>query len=97
VEPIGKPLVKAEAPLKTPERVPVKDAPPVATQTGPSPTAKALEDEGELTVYVVRKGETMEVIAQKFGVTVEDVKRWNSLKSAAVKPGRELYVYVIKK
>jgi LysM repeat protein len=100
-EPVVKPLVKtvtkAEPVQKPPERAVVKEVPPAGPAGSPSATAKALEDDGELTVYVVRKGETMEIVAQKFGVTVEDVKRWNSLKSAAVKPGRELYVYVAKK
>ncbi len=69
-------------------------APPAtkAAQTAES----ALENEGDLTVHTVKKGETMTTIAKQYGVTVEQILKWNLLKSIGVKPGQELYVYVRK-
>ncbi len=55
-----------------------------------------IEDEGDLTVYSVKSGETMTSIAKKFNVPVEQILKWNILKSITVKPGQELYIYVKK-
>jgi LysM repeat protein len=55
------------------------------------------EDEGDLSVYTVMKGETMTSVAKKFNVTVEQILKWNLLKSISVKPGQELYIYQRKK
>lgn len=42
--------------------------------------------------YKVRKGDTLITVADRFGVSVEDLRRWNHLSSNAVKPGRTLTV-----
>lgn len=42
--------------------------------------------------YTVRRGDTLITIADRFGVSVEDLRRWNGLSSSAVKPGRTLMV-----
>ncbi len=57
----------------------------------------AEEDEGDLQVYTVLRGETMTTIAKKFNVTVEQILKWNLLKSISVTPGQELYIYQRKK
>ena len=57
----------------------------------------AEEDEGDLQVYTVGKGETMTTIAKKFNVSVEQILKWNLLKSISVTPGQELYIYQHKK
>jgi len=38
----------------------------------------------------------MQLIAKKYSVTVEQILKWNILKSITVKPGQELYIYVKK-
>ncbi len=38
----------------------------------------------------------MTTIAKQYGVTVEQILKWNLLKSIGVKPGQELYIYVKK-
>ncbi|MBI3365681.1 MAG: LysM peptidoglycan-binding domain-containing protein, partial [Ignavibacteriae bacterium] len=95
-------------PKKQPARVkPDERTQPTATNTASpkqeqpkrTPTGKAspgTEDEGDLTVYSVKSGETMTTIARKFNVSVEQILKWNLLKSIAVKPGQELYIYVKK-
>jgi membrane-bound lytic murein transglycosylase D len=42
--------------------------------------------------YAVRHGDTLVTVADRFGVTVEELRRWNHLSSNAVKPGASLAV-----
>lgn len=43
-------------------------------------------------LHTVRKGETAFAIAQRYGVTVEELRKWNGLKGATVRPGQRLWV-----
>jgi membrane-bound lytic murein transglycosylase D len=43
--------------------------------------------------YKVRDGDFLGKIANKFGVRISDIKRWNSLKSTRLKIGQRLYIY----
>jgi len=43
--------------------------------------------------YKVRNGDFLGKIAQKFGVYITDIERWNSLKSTHLKIGQRLYIY----
>jgi membrane-bound lytic murein transglycosylase D len=42
--------------------------------------------------YAVHRGDTLITVADRFGVSVEDLRRWNHLSSNAVRPGRSLFV-----
>lgn len=42
--------------------------------------------------HVVRSGESISSIARKYGVTVNDIKKWNKLKSGKLKRGQRLKV-----
>ena len=54
------------------------------------------DEEGDLIVHTIRRGETMTSVAKKYNVTPEQIIRWNILKSISVKPGQELYIYLKK-
>jgi LysM repeat protein len=102
-EPKNEPPLSNIIPEKKPEPIPEKinSSPlqqPVKQQaTSPAkPSSANSEDEGELTVITVRSGETMQSLAKKYSVTVEQIIKWNLLKSINVKPGQELYIYVKK-
>ncbi len=70
---------------------------PASVKTEPAVQQNAQADEeGDLTVHTVAKGETMQLIAKKYSVTVEQILKWNLLKSIAVRPGQELYIYAKK-
>ena len=85
-------IVKQIQPTAQPERkIEDKPAPKIETKQ-----AVTEEDEGELTIHVVKAGETMTTIAKKYNVTTERILKWNLLKSISVKPGQELYVYIKK-
>jgi membrane-bound lytic murein transglycosylase D len=42
--------------------------------------------------YTVRRGDTLVTVADRFGLTVEQMQEWNRLQSSRVAPGRSLYV-----
>jgi membrane-bound lytic murein transglycosylase D len=42
--------------------------------------------------YKLRRGDTLITVADRFGVTVEQLRTWNRLSSSRVAPGRTLYV-----
>jgi membrane-bound lytic murein transglycosylase D len=42
--------------------------------------------------YRTRRGDTLVTVADRFGVSVEDLRSWNHLSSNRVAPGRTLYV-----
>jgi len=42
--------------------------------------------------YTLRRGDTLTTVADRFGVTVEQLRDWNRLETSRVAPGRSLYV-----
>jgi membrane-bound lytic murein transglycosylase D len=48
----------------------------------------------ELLSYVVKSGDGLGVIAQRYGVKQEDLKKWNNLTSNMIHPGQRLKVWV---
>ena len=44
------------------------------------------------TLYRVRRGDTLITIADRFGVTVEQLRRWNHLRGSEVRAGSRLHV-----
>jgi membrane-bound lytic murein transglycosylase D len=55
------------------------------------PVASAVANAGPQR-YSVRRGDTLVTVADRFGVSVEELRRWNHLSSNAVKPGGSLAV-----
>ncbi len=47
------------------------------------------------TNHVVRKGESFFTIAKKYGVTSQDIKNWNGIRSNKIMPGQELEIYLV--
>ncbi len=45
------------------------------------------------TIYLVRSGENLGLIAKKYRCTPTDLKEWNNLRSSRIYPGQKLYVY----
>lgn len=60
---------------------------PVNLNTGPANTQSTLS-------YRVRKGDSLYRIAQRFKVSVADLKKWNSLSGKYLQPGQKLKLYV---
>lgn len=66
-----------------------KTVPPVAAEK--ATPAPVVENSGTLT-HTVQQGETLYAISKKYGVTVEQLKQWNSLENVAIEPGQQLAV-----
>jgi membrane-bound lytic murein transglycosylase D len=58
----------------------------------PVPPAPSLRSGGRPTAYRVRRGDTLVTVADRFNVTVQQLRRWNRLRSNVLPPGRTLYV-----
>lgn len=64
-----------------------------------TPTAKVTTpttpktSSGEKVTHIIKKGETLGGIAQKYKVTVSDLKKWNNLKSDKIIEGGKLVIY----
>ena len=44
------------------------------------------------SMYKTQRGDTLVTVADRFGVTVDQLRRWNHLKTSTLAPGRRLYV-----
>jgi membrane-bound lytic murein transglycosylase D len=42
--------------------------------------------------YTLRAGDTLVTVADRFNVTIEELRKWNALGTSSMKPGRVLYV-----
>jgi len=56
------------------------------------PVPPAPSSRSRLTLYKVEHGDTLVTVADRFNVSIEELRRWNSLTSSSVKPGRVLFV-----
>jgi len=69
------------------------------TPKNPSIMAAATEGKKLRTVilhYKVRKGDTLAVVADRFGVDQDDVKTWNKLKTNGLVPGKVLAIRAVQ-
>jgi len=69
------------------------------TPKNPSIMAAATEGKKLRTVilhYKVRKGDTLAVVADRFGVDQNDVKTWNKLKTSSLLPGKVLAIRAVQ-
>src|SRR6202035_2711648 len=53
----------------------------------PAPSSKS-----RLTLYKVAHGDTLVTVADRFNITVQQLRRWNHLSASHFEPGRRLYV-----
>lgn len=51
------------------------------------------DSEPTRVVHRVKRGDTLVSIARRYGTTVEDLQRWNGLRTTRIVAGRELIVY----
>jgi len=60
----------------------------------PAASLDAESDAEGRTCHTVRKGETLDQIANQYGVEVSDIKQWNHLKTSKVRRGTRLKIRV---
>jgi membrane-bound lytic murein transglycosylase D len=96
--------IKPGAPLQTGRKL-VVNGPAGTGKAGPARTASNAagakrsrdadaNDPGRRVRYTVRKGDTLHEISRRFDVTVAQLREWNGLPGARIKPGQKLVVYV---
>ena len=56
------------------------------------PVAASSFSKSRATLYKVEHGDTLVTVADRFNVTVQQLRRWNHLRVARLEPGRRLYV-----
>lgn len=56
------------------------------------PVAPAATPSSRTLYYTARRGDTLVTIADRFGVSLEQLRRWNQLTGTKVDPGRRLHV-----
>jgi len=61
-------------------------------KSNPTPDFGTSHLSGEFK-HKVKAGESLDVISKKYGVSINDLKRWNSLRSHIIQVGQHLYVY----
>ncbi|TSC68392.1 MAG: peptidase M23 family protein [Parcubacteria group bacterium Gr01-1014_72] len=64
-------------------------------ETGPSGTIANIEDTplaGEISIYVVREGDSLSAISKMFGVSVNTIVWANDIKNAIIRPGDRLVI-----
>lgn len=74
----AKPKPKPEAVAEAPT--------PTAAEPAPAPA------EGASSVHVVQSGETVFRIARQYGVSVQQIRKWNNLKNDMIEVGQQLVV-----
>ena len=58
-------------------------------------TTKTTIHNGKITKYSVKKGDSLWLIANRFGISVNDLLRWNNLKrNRPIKPGQILEINI---
>jgi len=54
---------------------------------------ESASNEGQRIAHKVRSGETLGGIARRYGVSVNNLKKWNNLRSNTIRVGQRLYIY----
>ena len=80
--------------IRKPEPAPVPEiVDTAAVKTDVEQTTKVIWED-QWKTHKVKKGETLKVVANKYGVTSSDVKKWNKLKSSTLKSGQNLKIKI---
>jgi membrane-bound lytic murein transglycosylase D len=65
---------------------------PMAQVKSGGKTSGGSQGSATVKTHVVKKGETLSSISRKYGCSVNDIKKWNNLKSNTVKVGQKLKI-----
>ncbi|MDD5693769.1 MAG: LysM peptidoglycan-binding domain-containing protein [Bacteroidales bacterium] len=65
---------------------------PVTTTNGSSSSAESPPTESQTITHIVKSGENLAAIASRYGCTVDQLKRWNNLRSTTIYPQQKLTI-----
>lgn len=86
------PPVGSRPTTSQPVQQPSRPAPPTPTQPDPRPESGNNEDR-VLVRHQVQAGETLFSLSRRYGVTVNDIRTWNNLRSDLLDLGQVLNIY----
>ncbi len=97
------PLLKANAnfdpsPLKGGGDITIVDGSALLAETGPSGTLADIPEgpvSDQISIYVVRNGDTLSDIAEMFGVSINTIRWANDIKNGVIRPGETLIILPI--
>lgn len=64
-----------------------------SSSSSTSSSSSSATQSGEKVTYTVKSGDNLGKIAEKYGVTVNDLKRWNGLTGTMIKVGQKLVIH----
>ncbi|MDB6052279.1 MAG: mltD [Pseudomonas sp.] len=79
--------------LKIGETLVMQDTSKARSKTSNVASAKSKASDKQTTQYTIRKGDSMYLVAKRFNVEMQHLKRWNPRSGMALKPGETLTVY----
>jgi peptidoglycan lytic transglycosylase D len=87
-------IIRAGHPLyvAAPERARVRSDSHRRASTTAAERHKEDRTPASARVYTVRRGDTLDSIAGRFGVLIGDLRRWNGIHGSEIRAGRHLYV-----
>ena len=93
VKPKKRLLVYVGAPKgKIPENYAYLGNPPAEKTVKPSKENTPPKESSSSDFHVVKSGESLGKISQQYGCTVDDLMKWNNLKSSTIVPGQKIIV-----
>ena len=79
--------------IPTKGNVNVNDGGQVQQNTQQNTQVSATAGQGDKVVHRVMSGESLYIIGQKYDVSVNDIKKWNNLRSNTISVGQRLNIY----
>ncbi|RMS45113.1 Membrane-bound lytic murein transglycosylase D precursor [Pseudomonas coronafaciens pv. garcae] len=80
--------------LKVGQTLVMQDNTKAAGKTSSKSVASAKDGEKKSMQYKIQKGDSMYLVAKRFNVEMQHLKRWNPRSGQALKPGQTLTVYL---
>ena len=79
-----------------PEQKPLlaRISPPKTEQPAKPALSPMTKSDGQTITYTVRNGDTLWDIADRFGVSTREIKKWNRRRSNLIRPGDQLKIVV---
>lgn len=83
---------RADELFKNRKTIAINDDAPVKTKKATTKTA-SVAPKGNLSYHNIKDGETLSVIAEKYGVRIKDLQSWNGMSSTRISAGKRLKIY----
>jgi membrane-bound lytic murein transglycosylase D len=84
------PVREASAEPAEPAREPAAAPPPAVREPAPRAVPRIPAAEARPAFHVVKHGETLFAIADRYGLEVKDLRKWNKLRKNAIQVGQRL-------